>query len=510
MADDKRKTLLQKKGTTMLHSEKVLEVKMKRFEARDSVSMGTHHKTITWFFSIAGVEHTWKVQIDGSKMVFTVDDKVEFPHGGESSSLSRNYEYHKKLRGTLHHIGVEGAYEVKSFSGDDKWHSATLVAARADGQYEALVSIRMPKGEVRTVHYPLVETSNIRDPQTKKVCEAHEIDLKFRVVQSNILFPQLFVDDQSFVEFFYVPSPPKDKPKAIVDLKVNKDRTMVTGSVGHGKLKKLQDSQVTTEAVSLTKLKCEWVIVIGAFGEHHIIAEKKAAKTKEITLTADEKILFYGLPQDLGKDKFKIEFALQGKNVLKFELIGKNKDGSENISFVEEKFPYSHNLCLTVDDVAKLEEAVLVIDGQNVAHLPEYRAPCAEPEINASVETLEQAHGIHVPYAVDDTEGDGFVSELHDTMKDLIGAHHVEKLSWFQQFLGPLFGCKCKEQCGGSKDAETVQVAPGPSKPSTGASKSSNEPARSSPAVAAQTQKTESTNPETAHPPDVSGKTSDV
>jgi len=409
---------LKRAGTLQIHSEsKDLEVKVGKFQCHDETSLGKHHKKWNWTFSIGESNQEWEVKVDeamvGAKnLQFTVDGKNVI-----NSKMQQDFEHKLPVRGTLK---LEKEYEVKSM-GCDHWYPATLTSARADGKYEAEALVPDQYGNQRKVHYPIVEASCIRDPFTKKVVEVPSSMLALAVKKDCALTPQLTINGQPFTSYICVPSPALNKPPAEINFTVNKDRSNVTADVSHGKLKQALDATkpgtVCSKACQKAKLKCEWILQIGAFGEHHIVAEKKSKSSKELSISIDDNLIVGGSAADLGGKEWSADIALQGKLVLKFKLHRTNGSGvaTDETAIATKTLLHSNTLRITVPDLNNLETAMLECDEVEFSQLQQYKVWTTESNIDDSLEVLESTHGVSVPYAMGgNCAGGGLASEFAD------------------------------------------------------------------------------------------------
>lgn len=201
---------------------------------------------------------------------------------------------------------------------------------------------------------------------------------------------------------------------------MSKDRTNVTGDVGHGKLKDALDAtkpgyKVRSKGCTKTKLKCEWNIQIGAFGEHHIVAEKKSKSSKEVSVTIDGNLVVGGSAADLGGTEWSADVAIQGGLALKYKLHKTDTSGvvMDQSEIVTKMLLHSNTMRISVPDLSNLGTAMLECDDVEYSDLQQYKVPPPEPMIDGSLETFEMTHDMSVPYLVDDASAPrGFVSDF--------------------------------------------------------------------------------------------------
>jgi len=203
---------------------------------------------------------------------------------------------------------------------------------------------------------------------------------------------------------------------------VNKDRTNVTADVGHGKLQHALDAtkpgyKVRSKTCQKAKLKCEWIIQIGAFGEHRIVAEKKSKSSKEVSVSIDGNLVVGGSAADLGGKEWSADITVQGKLALKFKLHRTNASGvaTDQTTIATKTLPHCNTIRITVPDITHLETAVLECDEVEFSHLEQYKALPTESHIDNSLVVLENTHGISVPYVMDDdSSGAGLAADFAD------------------------------------------------------------------------------------------------
>jgi len=350
----------------------------------------------------------------GKKILqFKVDGKTIF-----DGKMHQDFEHELPVRGTLQ---LDKQYEVKEVqcttfnSGDEwypgtliagQWYSATLTRARADGRYEA--ELLMPPdqyGNQKKVYYPLLEARHIHDPFTKEVAQVPSTMIRLAVKKDAALFPELTVNGHSFMSYVCVSSPPANGPPADIELMVNEDRTNVIGNVGHLKLKEALEGKVRSKTCEKSKLKSEWKLQIGAFGEHHIVAETKSKKSKEVSVTIDGHRVVGGSAADLGRfGGWRADIAIQGKLALKYNLCRTNASGvaRDERTTVTKNLLFSNTITVSVPDHSNLNTAMLECDDVDFVDLEQYKVLPEERMIDDSLETLEMTHGISVPSAVDD------------------------------------------------------------------------------------------------------------
>merc|ERR1711904_573874 len=199
----------------------------------------------------------------------------------------------------------------------------------------------------------------------------------------------------------------------------------VTADVSHGKLKQALDATkpgtVCSKTCQKAKLKCEWIIQIGAFGEHHIVAEKKSKSSKEVNVSIDGDLVVGGSAADLGGKEWSTDIAIQGKLVLKYKLHRTNANGvaTDQTTIATKTLFHSNTVRITVPDLSNLETTMLELDDEcgevEFFRLQQYKALPREPDIDDSLVVLESTHGISVPFAMDDdSAGGGLSSDFAD------------------------------------------------------------------------------------------------
>lgn len=416
---------MKRSGTMQIHTQsKDLEIKVLSHMCHDETTLGKHHKKWDWSFQLGAETQKWSLKVDeavvgANTAEFVIDGKEIF-----KNKLSNDFTHKFPVRGVLK---LDKQYEVKSMNSQDQWYPATLTGARGDGKYEA--EVLMPPdqyGQQKKVHYPIVEANRIRDPFSKKVVDIPSILLQLVIKRQDALKPELTIASNPFTSYFCVPSPPVNKPKAEINFDVSKDRSTVKADVGHGKLKDALDAtkpgaKVRSVAVKKSKKKCEWSIMIGAFGEHSIVLETKynwtdVKKSQEMTLSIDGNLIVGGTAADLGTNEWTADVAIQGALLLKYKLHKTDANGNpiDETKEITKKMLRSNTLRITAPDHTNIEHATLECDEVDFGSLEHYKAPASESPISGSLETLESTHGISVPYAMDssDSGGAGFAADF--------------------------------------------------------------------------------------------------
>jgi len=312
-------------------------------------------------------------------------------------------------------LKLDKPYEVKSMdfswglNSSDLWYPATLTGARGDGKYEA--DVLMPPdqyGNQKKMHYPLVQADHIRDPSTKKVVEIPNTTLRLAVKKNAPMLPELTINGHSFTNYFCVPSPAANNTPAEINVTVSKDRSHVTADVGHGKLRQALDAtkpgyKVHAKAFRQSKLKCEWCIQIGPFGDHRIVAETKSKNSKEVNVSIDGHHIVGGSAADLGGGEWCADIAVQGKLAFKYNLHRTDASGvaTDQTTIVTKSLLHSHTLRLTIPDHSNLETAKLECDEMDFCELDRCKVLPEESMIDDSLETFEITHGVSVPCVMD-------------------------------------------------------------------------------------------------------------
>jgi hypothetical protein len=434
------KALMKRAGTMQIHSSSgELPIKVAEFTCEDKTTMGKHNKTWTWTFQLGDSQTIWYVNVQeamvGSNTVEFTTTRDGVKKEVYKGKFDKDIHHKLPVKGTLN---IQKQYEVKNVSGE-AWYPATLTNIRDDGKYEA--EVLMPPddyGNQKKVHYPIVEPSRIRDPFSKKVVDIPETMVELNIRKDNTLMPELTINNNAFTSYFCVPSPSPMKPpdykvpseNAEINFTVSKDRKTIQADVGHGKLKEAIDAtkpgakvRAKDREVSKDRLRKKWSIMIGAYGEHHIVAETKSKSSKEITITIDGKVVVGGAAADLGGSEFSVDIAVQGKVELKYKLYETSGNGvpTDRQKTVTKKLLRSNTLRISVPDHANLEQALLECDEVEFGTLEQYKPTVKEENIgqgnSCSLETFESTHGIQVPYAMDkDNSGGGFADDFAEFM----------------------------------------------------------------------------------------------
>eukprot|EP00746_Dinoflagellata_sp_MGD_P151972 gnl/MRDRNA2_/MRDRNA2_83356_c0_seq2.p1 gnl/MRDRNA2_/MRDRNA2_83356_c0~~gnl/MRDRNA2_/MRDRNA2_83356_c0_seq2.p1 ORF type:complete len:505 (-),score=101.04 gnl/MRDRNA2_/MRDRNA2_83356_c0_seq2:260-1774(-) len=418
--------------TVYMHGSesKAPEIKVRKYLSHNEKSMGKSHKTWDWTFEIGGEKLDWAVKVNQAIVgANTMEFTIPSPGGKEEvfkGKLLEDYVHKLLVRGTLN---LDKQYEVKSMNSSDicEWYPAVLLGMscpgmKPDGKYEA--EVLMPPdqyGNQKKVHYPIVEANRIRDPFSKEVVEIPQTTLQLTVKKDNLLLPELTINNNAFTSHFCVPSPAANKPRAEINICVSRDRKLVQADVGHETFKEELDatkpgatvysSKVRSYSAKKTKLKSEWEIRIGAFGEHHIVAETKSKSSKEVKVTIDGNVVVGGSAADLGGNEWSADIAIQGKVMLKYTLYKTASNGNalHGTQVESKRFLRSNTIRISVPDISNLEHAILECDGVDFGNLEQYKPRAPEENMNVTLETLEstlrdlfpESHtaSIAVPYA---------------------------------------------------------------------------------------------------------------
>jgi len=167
----------------------------------------------------------------------------------------------------------------------------------------------------------------------------------------------------------------------------------------------------------MDKLRCEWVIQIGAFGEHRIVAEKKSKNSHKVSLSIDDNLVVRGAAADIGCAEWSADIAIQGKLTLNYNLNKTNSNGvaTNQTTTVTKRLLHSNSIRVTVPDLRNLATATLECDEVCFSQLKQHKDVPTESPIHCSLEAFEGTQGISVPYAPDgESCSGGFAAELAD------------------------------------------------------------------------------------------------
>merc|ERR1711971_233911 len=140
------------------------------------------------------------------------------------------------FRGTIRGIDKHNFFEfLAPHASDSRWFPATITSQRQDGYFEVTVQEPDRQGTWSLVKYPSVHKENLREADSKRPLSLPERFLLLEVPKQNPLGAVLSVDGTEHVTHHFgrpSPSPAGDLQKTI-NCKVNKERSVVTGDVGH-------------------------------------------------------------------------------------------------------------------------------------------------------------------------------------------------------------------------------------------------------------------------------------
>merc|ERR1712187_693359 len=146
-----------------------------------------------------------------------------------------------------------------------------------------------------------------------------------------------------------------------------------------------------------------WKIQLGPFAQHTIRLYKKYHFGKYIELSVDGSTLVHGCAADLGcNGEWRCKFRFIGERAIDFDIHETDADGNplDTRARVTKRSKYIHECEVVVGNNRDLSAAELLIDGISFRALPQRAAPRQEEQIQMSVQALQQAYGVVIPFKV--------------------------------------------------------------------------------------------------------------
>jgi hypothetical protein len=265
-------------------------------------------------------------------------------------------------------------------------------------------------GGWKEVALPAVHSRDIRMVGSQKPVDAPERVLFLEVPANDPLHATLCLDNKELLTHYFgrqTPEPGKVANEPKVAFHVNKERTQVSGNVGHSFLTQFLQQKPTIVNQAGTKLKHSWTIRIGPYSEHTIEIEKKYKSSKIATLTVDGSTLVEAAPEDLDikGDVWECTFFLKGEKSIDFNVFETNADGqptSNNVpATVTMRRRHACECKVTIRDPSNMGNSEFRIDGTLFRDLDDTPTSHTEENItNVAPEVFRMTYQMPVPYKI--------------------------------------------------------------------------------------------------------------
>lgn len=349
-----------------------------------------------------------------------------FPFGSAAaqSRMVEDFTHVWPFRGMARGINEHHFVEVRLFHvGQDSWFPGTVLKQRPDGFFEVLVSRPNASGYYSDELYPFVNKNDLREAATRAPYTAPERQLHLKVMASDPLKgTELTVDGgEDITRYFGRPTPNARNQRQPPTLNVTRDRSTVTGAIGHRELMAYWDG--TAEAVTLDSRRAgvlvgygskKWTMMVGLC-QHTIEIERKHKTSKHITLkvdgSEDKDILIEAIAEDIGSfDGWQCGFRFVGEPILNFNVF--ETDNYGNATNVQDNVPlikrYNRLCFIDIQDYNDLSKANFFVDGVSYTELPLYRPQPETQSLTISPLAMSSQYQITVPYKVNKQETGGF------------------------------------------------------------------------------------------------------
>lgn len=409
--------LLQKQRTVVVDSNE-LDVMIVHFSCHDSsmlTALGKHSKEAKWKVQVGydtdPVDITLHVDMGvviGPAVHVSSNGKTVFKTAGgyTKRNLYDDFEYRWPFRGKVRGMHEPNVFELRphALAAADEWFPATITGQREDGRFE--VEAVMPGIDgFQQVSYPAVDQADLREAGTHEPLQIPGRCLILQVPRDNPLKACLSLNGKDRVTHHFAwPSPTCGLPKKRMELCVAKDRSVVTGNVGHAVLSHFVTGEVRAVRSDIQTLSHSWTVQLGPFAEHTLVVEKKNWLSKIISLSIDGQPFVEASAEDIDyySDGWKCNFRFVGEKTIDFEIHESNRDGVtlDSKDHVVQKKKYVHECCVALRNDMDMRTATFTIDSQDFRELPTRSPLHEENSISISPQALNLTYGILVPYKV--------------------------------------------------------------------------------------------------------------
>jgi hypothetical protein len=359
-----------------------------------------------------------KNMIGRTEVNVTCNGAKIFPMGpsSEKSRLLEDFVQTWPFRGQAKGINELHFVEVQLFG---QWFPGTVLKQRTDGFFEVMVSKPGVGGFWQDESYPFINKRDLREAATKQPYTAPEVQLVLKVPASDPLHGTTLTASttegrvgEDITRYFGRPTPhQKGKASAPKILfQVNRDRTQVTGNIGHRELLAYWNGEARAVEVNTTAAgkivgygKKAWKVMVGMC-QHTIEVERQHRTSKHITLTVDGAVLIEALAEDIGCQDgvWATSFRFVGEPVLEFEVYETDTNGYPLATQgrVEQKRPYNRQCVVQVQDMSNLAKTNLFIDGVEFKEMDLFQQAHAQGSITIAPTAMTAQYQITVPYKV--------------------------------------------------------------------------------------------------------------
>jgi len=250
---------------------------------------------------------------------------------------------------------------------------------------------------------PAARAEDIREKETQKPLNLEARSLVLEVPKANPLRAVLLIDGMDCAtQKFAWPSQASGTPTPTVALKVSKNRSNVTASVGHTELSHFLSGEVRGGATEVQHQRRTWIIQVGPSTQHAITLERRSSNHKALALSIDGSLFVEGSAYDLGCNSggWECKFQILGERVLDFEVYETSRQGQplESKAHVKTTLSYAHECTVRIPcEAENLRSAELTVNAVLHRRLPAVRRVHAEAKLDMQHEALEMLYGITAP-----------------------------------------------------------------------------------------------------------------
>jgi len=399
--------LLRKQRTVVVDNND-LDVMVVEYACHDSsvlTTLGKHSKEAKWKVQV-GYDttpvdirlHVDQGVVSGPAVQVTSNGKLVFKTAGSYTrkAMYDDFEHRWPFRGTIKGMNEPSMFQLRPHAmAAEDWFSATITGQREDGLFEVVAMMPDNAGGFNQVSYPAVDKADLREASTCQPLQIPERCLTLQVPRDEPLQACLSLDGQDLVTHHFArPSPScipdDDSRQQKLELFVTKDRSIVTGNVGHAVLSHFVSGEVQAVSSDARTLRHAWTIQVGPFAEHTVVVEKHHWISNIISLTVDGQPFVEASAEDIDchTGGWECKFRFIGEKIIDFEVHESNRDGAplDSKDHVLQKKKYVHECCVTVGEDLNMRTATFTVDSQE--------------KTSISPEALNLTYGILVPYKV--------------------------------------------------------------------------------------------------------------
>jgi len=411
---------LRKDRTSCLDGNQV-DIMVVEFRSHDSTvgsAIGRNHRETQWkvMYDHTKAPIDIKLQAQEHKLhsheVSVECNGLHILHGAGNhtkAKMAEDFHYQWPFRATIRGVNEVGFFEFSPpHFCNSRWFPATITSQRQDGLFEVRAQEPDANGRMAEMTYQAVHKDNLREAASGNPLSVSENCLKLEVPKHDPLHASLRLANGEPVTHHFGRASPHlatGQKKPELALKVSKDRSMVTGNVGHRVLSHFVSGEVQAVNCDMERLKHSWTLQVGPFAEHTIQIEKKHTLGKIVTLSVDDEVLVESNAVDIGctGKEWQCTFRFVGERILDFEVYKTNKEGSalDDTAHVKERRTYVHECCVTVSNEWDFSSAHLLVDGKAFTELPTKPQVHDEPNLTMAPLAMLHSYGVATPYKVD-------------------------------------------------------------------------------------------------------------